>query len=161
VAIQRLPSDAEFATEGCDLRLGPAHRCLSQTQLCMTAWRRVQEVIAAAGIPDGPHACPKGLRHGFGVQAVSKGIALNMVQKWLGHAQLTRRSMPTPAARRNRASPQGCGEICNSWGQRDGKVAHIFRGSGPLQVSLGRKGTELIAYSCAQGRTVLTAKTSV
>src|SRR3954452_1130817 len=36
----------------------------------MTAWRRVQEVIAAAGIPDGPHACPKGLRHGFGVQAV-------------------------------------------------------------------------------------------
>ncbi len=46
-------------------------------------------MIAAAGIPDGPHACPKGLRHGFGVQAVSRGIALNMVQKWLGHAQLT------------------------------------------------------------------------
>src|SRR5204862_6348136 len=39
--------------------------------------------------PDGPHACPKGLRHGFGVHAVSRGIALNMVQKWLGHAQLT------------------------------------------------------------------------
>jgi len=55
----------------------------------MTTWRRVQEVIAAAGIADGPHACPKGLRHGFGVQAVSRGIALNMVQKWLGHAQLT------------------------------------------------------------------------
>jgi site-specific recombinase XerD len=29
------------------------------------------------------------LRHGFGVAAVSKGIALNMVQKWLGHSQLT------------------------------------------------------------------------
>ena len=55
----------------------------------MTAYRRVQEVIAVAGIPDGPHACPKGLRHGFGVQAVSRGITLNMVQKWLGHAQLT------------------------------------------------------------------------
>src|SRR3954453_11766341 len=55
----------------------------------MTAYRRVQGVIAVAGIPDGPHACPKGLRHGFGVQAVSRGIALNMVQKWLGHAQLT------------------------------------------------------------------------
>src|SRR4051812_8549687 len=50
----------------------------------MTAFRRVQEVMKAAGIPDGPHACPKGLRHGFGVQAVSRGIALNMVQKWLG-----------------------------------------------------------------------------
>lgn len=55
----------------------------------MTAFRRVQEVMDAAGIQDGPHACPKGLRHGFGVQAVSRGIALNMVQKWLGHAQLT------------------------------------------------------------------------
>src|SRR3954464_1663548 len=54
-----------------------------------TAFRGVQEVIAVASIQDGPHACPKGLRHGFGVQAVSRGIALNMVQKWLGHAQLT------------------------------------------------------------------------
>ena len=55
----------------------------------MTAFRRVQEIMTVAGIPDGPHACPKGLRHGFGVPAVSRGIALNMVQKWLGHAQLT------------------------------------------------------------------------
>jgi site-specific recombinase XerD len=29
------------------------------------------------------------LRHGFGVTAVSAGIPLNLVQKWLGHAQLT------------------------------------------------------------------------
>jgi len=55
----------------------------------MTAFRRVREVMDAARIPPGPHACPKGLRHGFGVQAVSRGVALNMVQKWLGHAQLT------------------------------------------------------------------------
>ena len=54
-----------------------------------TAWRKMEAVIKAAEIEDGPHACPKGLRHGFGVAAVSKGIALNMVQKWLGHAQLT------------------------------------------------------------------------
>jgi len=47
------------------------------------------EVIATAGIPDGLHAYHKGLRLGFGVQAVSRSIALNMVQKWLGHAQLT------------------------------------------------------------------------
>src|SRR3954452_6395541 len=45
----------------------------------MTGFRRVQEVIAAAGIQAGPHAYPKGLRHGFSVQAISKGIALNMV----------------------------------------------------------------------------------
>jgi integrase/recombinase XerD len=30
-----------------------------------------------------------GFSHGFGVTAVSKRIALNMVQKWLGHSQLT------------------------------------------------------------------------
>ena len=55
----------------------------------MTAWRKMHAVIQDAGIQEGPHASPKGLRHGFGVAAVSKGIALNMVQKWLGHAQLT------------------------------------------------------------------------
>ena len=55
----------------------------------MTAWRKMQALIKAAGIPDGPHASSKGLRHGFGVTAVSKGIALDMVQKWLGHSQLT------------------------------------------------------------------------
>jgi len=55
----------------------------------MTAWRKMQALIQAAGIPDGPHASPEGLRHGFGVTAVSKGISLNMVQKWLGHSQLT------------------------------------------------------------------------
>lgn len=45
---------------------------------------------------DGPQASPKGLRHGFGVAAVSAGIPLNLVQKWLGHAlddcRLCRRS---------------------------------------------------------------------
>ena len=48
-----------------------------------TAWRRVKEVMQAAKIGDGPHASPKGLRHGFGVNAVSRGIPLNMVQKWI------------------------------------------------------------------------------
>jgi site-specific recombinase XerD len=44
-------------------------------------------VMEAAEL-DGPHASPKGLRHGFRVSAVSAGIPLNLVQKWLGHAQL-------------------------------------------------------------------------
>lgn len=42
----------------------------------------------AAGIT-GPYTTPKGLRHAFGIKAVTSGIPLNMVQKWLGHAQLT------------------------------------------------------------------------
>jgi site-specific recombinase XerD len=52
--------------------------------LALTADR----VVAAARL-EGPHASPKGLRHGFGMAAVSAGIPLNLVQKWLGHAQLT------------------------------------------------------------------------
>jgi integrase/recombinase XerD len=55
----------------------------------MTAWRKIDEVIKEAGIADGPHASPKGLRHGFGIAAVSKGVALNMLQKWLGDSQMT------------------------------------------------------------------------
>lgn len=54
-----------------------------------TAWRKVKEVMEAAGLGEGPQASPKGLRHGFGVAAVTTGIPLNMVQKWLGHAQLS------------------------------------------------------------------------
>lgn len=53
-----------------------------------SAWRYVAAVLEEAGVR-GPQASPKGLRHGFGVQAVSSGVPLNMVQKWLGHAQLT------------------------------------------------------------------------
>ncbi len=53
-----------------------------------SAWRYVADVLEQAGI-EGPQASPKGLRHGFGVQAVSSGVPLNMVQKWLGHAQLS------------------------------------------------------------------------
>jgi integrase/recombinase XerD len=54
----------------------------------MTGWRAVHAVMVAARL-DGPHASPKGLRHGFGVAAVTAGVPLNLVQKWLGHAQLT------------------------------------------------------------------------
>jgi integrase len=53
-----------------------------------TAWRRVAEVLDAAGV-EGPQSSPKGLRHGFGVQAVAAGVPLNLVQRWLGHAQLS------------------------------------------------------------------------
>jgi integrase/recombinase XerD len=66
--------------QGRGVRLWPWSR--------MTGWRAVHRVMEAAGL-DGPQASPKGLRHGLGVAAVSAGIPLNLVQKWLGHAQLT------------------------------------------------------------------------
>jgi len=54
----------------------------------VTAWRHVKAVMQAAGIW-GAQASPKGLRHGFGVAAVQAHIPLNLVQRWLGHAQLS------------------------------------------------------------------------
>ncbi len=48
-----------------------------------TGWRRVCEVMEIAGIK-GPHATPKGLRHGFGVHAMMKDIPLPLVQRWMG-----------------------------------------------------------------------------
>ena len=52
------------------------------------AYRWIKEVMAQADI-HGPQACPKGLRHGFAVHAISCGIQLNMVQKWMGHADIS------------------------------------------------------------------------
>ncbi len=54
----------------------------------VTAWRHVKTVMQAAEIKGTP-ASPKGLRHGFGVAAVQARIPLNLVQRWLGHAQLS------------------------------------------------------------------------
>jgi integrase/recombinase XerD len=54
----------------------------------VTAWRHVKAVMQAAGVR-GTQASPKGLRHGFGVAAVQAHIPLNLVQRWLGHAQLS------------------------------------------------------------------------
>lgn len=65
---------------GRSLRLWPVAR--------MTGWRMVHRVMDEADL-SGPAASPKGLRHAFGVAAVSTGIPLNLVQKWLGHAQLS------------------------------------------------------------------------
>lgn len=41
----------------------------------------------------GPHATPKGLRHGFGIKAVTSGVPLNTPQQLLGHAQLATTSI--------------------------------------------------------------------
>jgi len=67
---------------------GPASRAPLWEFSRSTAWRRVKEVLATAGI-EGAQASPKGLRHAMGVAAVGRGIPLNLVQRWLGHAQLT------------------------------------------------------------------------
>ena len=52
-----------------------------------TAWRRVKQLMAAAGIT-GACATPKGLRHAFGVTAFQTKVPPHLVQRWLGHASL-------------------------------------------------------------------------
>jgi site-specific recombinase XerD len=54
----------------------------------VTAWRHVSAVMRAAGIEEGPHRCPKGLRHGYAIHALSKAVPLNLVSKWMGHAKM-------------------------------------------------------------------------
>ena len=44
--------------------------------------------MRAAAI-EGPQACPKGLRHAYGVAAVAAGVPLPTVAAVLGHAHLT------------------------------------------------------------------------
>ncbi|ETX11199.1 integrase [Roseivivax halodurans JCM 10272] len=53
------------------------------------AWKIVKRIMIEAGIPDGPQCSPKVLRHGFGINAAVNGVPLNMLQKWMGHAQLS------------------------------------------------------------------------
>ncbi len=52
------------------------------------AWFLVKGVMEKAEIPDGAHKTAKGLRHGYGVAAIRAGIQLNMLQKWMGHADM-------------------------------------------------------------------------
>lgn len=61
-----------------------------------TAWTRVKEVMATAGVPQIVQK-PKALRHGFGIASIRSGIPLNMVQRWLGHSQLATTAIYTNA----------------------------------------------------------------
>lgn len=62
----------------------------------MTGYRRVKEAMQRAGVT-GPQASPKGLRHGFAVAAIGSGVPLNLVQRWLGHADMATTAIYTYA----------------------------------------------------------------
>ena len=51
------------------------------------ASRHVAAVMDAASI-EGAHACPKGLRHGFGVRMAQKTRNPRLVQKLMGHVSM-------------------------------------------------------------------------
>lgn len=51
-----------------------------------TAWRRMTAHMRAAGI-EGPQACPRGLRHGFGVACALARIDPRVTQRLMGHSK--------------------------------------------------------------------------
>ena len=61
-----------------------------------TGHRRIVAVMEAAGI-SGPQACPKGLRHAFGVAAVTAGVPLPTIAAILGHADISTTAIYTTA----------------------------------------------------------------
>lgn len=65
-----------------------------------TAWRKVKAILRRAGI-GGTQAMPKGLRHGFGVNAIRCGVPLNLLARWMGHA-----SIKTTAIYANATGPE-------------------------------------------------------
>jgi integrase len=76
--IELLRTLAPDSREG---RFWPWHR--------VTAWRGVRATMQRAGIGGGPRACPKGLRHGFGICAATENIPVGLIQRWMGHASAT------------------------------------------------------------------------
>lgn len=54
----------------------------------VTAWRLVKGAMQEAGVVGRP-ACPRGLRHGFGVGTLQACVPLNLVQRWMGHARIS------------------------------------------------------------------------
>jgi integrase/recombinase XerD len=62
---------------GADNRFWSMHR--------VTAWRVIKATMRLAGIAR-PTACPKGLRHGFGIRAADRSVPTNLIQRWMGHA---------------------------------------------------------------------------
>ena len=61
-----------------------------------TANRQVVSIMRTAGI-EGPQACPRGLRHSYGVAAVTAGVPLPTVAAVLGHASITTTAIYTTA----------------------------------------------------------------
>ena len=62
-----------------------------------TGFRFIRELMEEANI-SGPHANPKGIRHGYGIAAVEAGIPLPIITEFLGHSSLQTAAVYTTAA---------------------------------------------------------------
>ena len=62
-----------------------------------SASRHIRQLMHEAKIR-GPQACPKGLRHGFGIAAVAAGVPLPTLAAVLGHSSITTTAIYATAA---------------------------------------------------------------
>jgi integrase len=76
-----------------DLRRGKQSQVLWDVTI-RQANRWIMRAMEAAGLEQ--HS-PRSLRHSFGVSAVMAGVPLNMIQKWLGHADIKTTAIYTNA----------------------------------------------------------------
>lgn len=71
-----------------------AQKQKKRRQVPLWSWSRrhglrlVTQIMIDAGIDEGPHRVPKGLRHSFGVNAIVSGVPLHMLSKWMGHSSI-------------------------------------------------------------------------
>ena len=84
-----------------------------------TATRHIARLMAAAGI-EGPQACPKGLRHAYGVAAVAAGVPLPTVAAVLGHANLTTTAIYTTAI-----GAEARELVARMWGEPSGALESL------------------------------------
>lgn len=80
-----------------------------------TAWRIVRGLLAEVGVT-GSRACPKALRHAFGIRGLHARVPLTVIRKWLGHARLSTTEIyldvvgPDEKGLARRMWRAGCGE---------------------------------------------------
>jgi integrase len=80
--------DRRFGLRELQRNSETANRRLWSWSSRITVWRFVKGGMLEAGIV-GRAACPRGLRHGFAVNALQASVPLNVVQKWLGHSRIS------------------------------------------------------------------------
>ena len=85
--VHRVPR-AQGSVRGAHRRLWPITR--------QTANRQVGALMRSAGI-EGPQACPRGLRHSFGVAGATAVVPLPTIAAVLGHASLSTTAIYTTA----------------------------------------------------------------
>lgn len=98
-------------------RIRKAQKSKKTANQCLWSWTRqhvttqiIKPLMIKAGIREGAHRTSKGLRHAYGVNAVTRNIPLNMLQKWMGHAD-----MKTTAIYANAVDEEEAGLAAKMW----------------------------------------------